>query len=407
MPIKQSTQMQSPPEGRTLGDSRAASTNWAMSHELYSITDILETMKLLYAAPMFFRDRLFGITETCWGDQILCDFHRGDSVALPFCHPHKRGLAKPRPRFQTQWVTPGYIKSLTNTKALDLLRRIPNEPTYSSESPEARLAYWLRDDLEEADLGISRREEVMCRDILFYGVTELFEGDDNLLLQTIDFGPVNRTVIPPASYWDQPTSHPLDDLRAIKQAVTRAGYSGSFIVFGQDAATAFLNNQSVRESMNFLNYRVAEVDAADQSFGIAHLGSFFGLSITEYSAMYRDPFTNMMDYYMPPDQILIASAEVQNRLAYGEVAQVDSENQRLMNSYRAQRVPQYVGEPGEDSVSFRLQSRPVPIPVDILSWTVATVCTRVSQPTAPIAPYSDAVGRYSFVETLKPAHPLP
>jgi hypothetical protein len=407
MPIKQGTQMQGPPEGRTLSGSRAASTNWALSHELYSITDIIETMKLLYSAPMFFRDRLFNITETCWGDTIMCDFHRGDSVALPFCHLHKRGLAKPRPRFQTQWVTPPYIKSLTNCRAIDLLRRIPSEPTYSSEAPETRLAYWQKDDLEEADLGISRREEVMCRDILFDGVVECRDGDDNLLLQTIDFGPVNRTVIPRGSYWDVADSRPLDDLRAIKQAVTRAGYSGGFIVFGQDAATSFLNNESVRTSMNSLNYRVGEVDAYDQEFGIAHLGTFFGLSITEYNAMYRDPFTNMMDYYMPPDQILIASAEVQNRLAYGEVVQVDSENKRLVSSYRAQRVPQYVGEEGEDQVSFRLQARPVPIPVDIVSWTVATVCTRVSQPTAPIQPYTDPVGVQGAYMVGKPSHPLP
>jgi Phage major capsid protein E len=389
--------------------TRAASTNWAMTHELYSITDMLEIMKVTYPSPMYFRDTLFQTTETCYGDTIACDFRRGDSVALPFCHPYKRGLARPRERFQTQWVTPPYIKSVTNIKALDLLKRIPNESAYSTQSPEERLAYWQTDDLMECDLGISRREEWACREILFNGRFDCVDGDDNRLLQTIDFGPPNTTVIPPASYWDLPgsVSDPIADLRLIKQAVTRAGYSGSIIIFGQDAATAFLNNQAVLDKMNFLNYRVAEVDARDESFGISRLGSFFGLPIVEYNAMYRDPLTNMMDFYMPPEMILVASAEVQNKMAYGEVVQTDSENSRMVSSFRASRVPSYITIDGEDQVSFRLQSRPVPIPVDILSWTVAQVCTRVSMPSAPIAPYTDAVGAYGMFAATAPANPLP
>jgi hypothetical protein len=87
---------------------------------------------------------------------------------------------------------------------------------------------------------------------------------------------------------------------------------------------------------------------------------------------------------------------MQNRLAYGEVVQTDANDVRLVSSYRMPRVPQYLKVEGEDSVSFRLQSRPCPIPIDILSWTVATVCTRVSQPTDPIAPYTGPVGRAGY-----------
>lgn len=168
-------------------------------------------------------------------------------------------------------------------------------------------------------------------------------------------------------------------------------------MFGQDASTAFLNNDAVRAAMNFLNYQVGNVNAADtELFGIASIGSFFGLQILEYSAMYRDPFTNMMDFYMPPDQIIIASSEMQHKMSYGECVQVDEDNTQMISSYRMARVPQYVKLDEEDSVAFRLMSRPCPIPVDVLSWTVATVCTRVSMPAAPIQPYSPLVGRAGY-----------
>ncbi len=70
--------------GRNLSGSRAGGTNWTTTDALYSITDLLEILKVFYPAPMFFRDRCFRLTELCWGDQIACDFQRGDSVALPF-----------------------------------------------------------------------------------------------------------------------------------------------------------------------------------------------------------------------------------------------------------------------------------------------------------------------------------
>ncbi len=390
--------------GRNLSGSRAGGTNWTTTDALYSITDLLEILKVFYPAPMFFRDRCFRLTELCWGDQIACDFQRGDSVALPFCHELKRGIAKPRPRWQTNWITPGYIKSINNIKALDLLKRLPNESPFSNQAPENRLNQLQMDDLEEADLGISRREEVCCSKVLFDGRYDVIDGDDGRLLQTIDFGPINRTVIPPAAFWDLPGSDPLADLRNIKQSVIRAGYTGSLIVFGQDVATSFLRNESVRAAMNFLNYQVGHVNAEDtELFGIASIGSFFGLQILEYSAMYRDPFTNMMDYYMPPDQILIASPEMQHRLAFGECVQVDPEDIRMVSSYRMARVPQYVKLGEEDSVAFRLMSRPCPIPVDVLSWTVATVVTRVSMPTAPIAPFTEPVGTIAYAEADKMA----
>jgi hypothetical protein len=55
--------------GRAAGGG-GANTNWTVTNTLYSITDIIETMKMVYLAPAYFRDTLFRRTETCWGEQI-------------------------------------------------------------------------------------------------------------------------------------------------------------------------------------------------------------------------------------------------------------------------------------------------------------------------------------------------
>jgi hypothetical protein len=42
-----------------------ANTNWSTTDQLFSITDLIETMKHVYLAPAYFRDTLFNRTETC------------------------------------------------------------------------------------------------------------------------------------------------------------------------------------------------------------------------------------------------------------------------------------------------------------------------------------------------------
>jgi hypothetical protein len=90
------------------------------------------------------------------------------------------------------------------------------------------------------------------------------------------------------------------------------------------------------------------------------------------------------------DQVLVASRALQNRFAYGAVVQTEEGaggngegwGARAVGTYMLPRVPQYVTDADEDTLKFRLWSRPLPVPVNTKTWSVATVCTLKSQPIA-------------------------
>src|ERR1700745_4133542 len=78
-------------------------------------------------------------------------------------------------------------------------------------------------------------------------------------INEIDFGPINTTVIDTTAYWDPASSNPINDLQAIKRLVTGSGYPANLFVLGVDATNAFLNNQAIKDSSNFLNYQQGQI----------------------------------------------------------------------------------------------------------------------------------------------------
>jgi hypothetical protein len=359
---------------------------------LYSITDFLEAIKEFPPAPSFLKSNLFGQVETSWGDQVAVDYLCGSARTAPFTSKYKRAIALPRKRFQTSWFTPPDIKISRDIKALDLMNRVPGESAFNKMSSEERLAQWQMADYNDLDQQIARTEEKMCSDVLFTGKLVVQDGDDQKILQELDFGPINQTVIDPANYWDTANGNPLTDLSTFKRIVASSGYMPSFYVMGCDAASAFLSNAKVQQAYNQFNFRPGgAIDPSMrqewENFGVSDLGMYWGMPLVSYEGTYEDPRDGKMHYFMPPDQVLVASKALPNRFAYGAVVQTEDAasgpegwGARSVGTYMLPRVPQYVTDADEDTLKFRLWSRPLPVPVNTKTWSVTTVCTLKSQP---------------------------
>jgi hypothetical protein len=338
-------------------------------------------------APTFIKDTLFGTVETGLGQQCNIDFQRGSSRLAPFTSEFKRGIAIPRQRYKTSWVTFPDVKLTSDIRALDSRYRTPGENVRGGVDSRQRIADMQVYDLRELDLRISRTCEWMCNSLLFTGKIDILDGDDYNLLQTIDFGPINEVIVDSAEYWDAATPGvPYDHLSILKRHVTSSGYPANLFVFGVDAANAFLENQHVRDSSNFLNFREGTIDVQTyktyEDFGVNVIGNYKSIQILSYEAMYESPLDGQMHYFLPPDYVLVASTAQQHRFCYGQITQVEEGNNVV--DYHATRVPQYVTDAKTDQLLMRLWSRPLPVPVDVLSWSVAKVCNLVSTPLPPV-----------------------
>ena len=69
--------------------------------------------------------------------------------------------------------------------------------------------------------------------------------------------------------------------------------------------------------------------------------------------------------------MLIGSSDVKNRIVYAQVVQIEQEDGRF-HSYALNRVPKMECNVNRNFFLYTLTARPVPVPLDLLSWQVLT-----------------------------------
>jgi hypothetical protein len=69
--------------------------------------------------------------------------------------------------------------------------------------------------------------------------------------------------------------------------------------------------------------------------------------------------------------VLVGSSDVRNRIAYGMVIQIEQEDGQF-HYYNLDRVPKLECNVNKNLFMQTITSRPVPIPIDLLSWAVVT-----------------------------------
>ena len=75
--------------------------------------------------------------------------------------------------------------------------------------------------------------------------------------------------------------------------------------------------------------------------------------------------------YVPKGNVLIGSSDVKNRLIYAMVTQIEQEDGKF-HSYMLDRVPKFECNVNRNFFMLTITSRPVPVPLDLLSWAVLT-----------------------------------
>jgi hypothetical protein len=157
-----------------------------------------------------------------------------------------------------------------------------------------------------------------------------------------------------------------------QQGLNANGYHGNVAIYGTKAWAALWNNPSVKELMKNLsaltpisNFAMPEALPA----GVAR-GPSFTYPIMDnyiYSGHYQSGGSNML--LVPENRVLIGSPDVNNRLIYAIIMQIE-QSDGMWHSYMSDRVPKVEANVNKNFYMYTLTSRPVPVPIDLLSWTV-------------------------------------
>ena len=346
----------------------------------YDTISLIEAFKIRYVVPSFVRDMFFAGREYPTSDVVQIDTKRGGRSLAPFILDYEGQIVERRRPFVRTFIPAPIIAPARVITLRDANRGGWGENQYNYKTPEQRVAEIIADDTEEMDDEIARTEEWMCCETMFNGRFDI--NYRNKTSVTIDYGFLNTTAvaIPWATQGTGPgdplIADPLADLAAAQAALNQNGYHGNVAVYSPKAWNDLWRNQNVRDVMKNMNQNlggpITQYSLPEALPGMVQRAPGFSYPVMEnwiYSGIYN--VAGLPVPYVPPGKVLIGSSNVKNRLAYAQVTQIEQGDGRF-HTYSLDRVPKMEANVNKNFYMMTMTSRPIPLPIDMMSWTVLT-----------------------------------
>jgi hypothetical protein len=350
--------------------------NVPLESGVFSTTAVIEGLRHRWAVPSFIRDTFFSQKEYIDADVVQVDTFRGGRGLAPFILPLEGQVVGRRRPFTRSYVEAPIIAPARNISLREAKRPGWGETIYNYRTPEERVAQLIASDTQDMDDEIARTEEYMCAATMFDGKINInYRNKTNVV---IDYGFSNTTVL--AKMWTDPTADPLADLALVQQSLNAQGYSGDIAIYSPTAWNALMNNQKVIDRTKvtlqtmtpITGVSVPEASAA----GVAKAPSFT-LPVMEnwiYSGTYTKVTGAQANVvtavpYVPNGYVLVGSRNVKHRMVYAQLTQIEQDDGQF-HTYLLDRVPKIECNVNRNFYQYTLSSRPVPVPLDLLSWAV-------------------------------------
>ena len=357
----------------------AAPVVTSIDYGMFNTVAIIESYQHRYVVPALIRDTFFAAREFSDAEIVRIDSKLGGKGLAPFILPLENQVVGRRIPFKETYIPAPIIAPARVITPRELRGPQMGENIYNFKTPEERFAAIVAEDGLDMDDEISRTEEWMCCKCMFTGKIPI--NYRNKTSVVIDYGFTNITAL--AKAWTDPTSTPLTDLASIQGSLNAQGYSGNVAIFSPDAWNALWANPSVRDSMKNVFPQFVPVTGLPGTTQITpagvQKGPNFASPVMEnwiYYGTYAttDPADRSQTIavpYVPKGSVLIGSSDVKNRIVYGVVIQIEQEDGDF-HYYSSNRVPKVECNVNKNFWMQTVTSRPVPVPMDLLSWAVIT-----------------------------------
>jgi hypothetical protein len=343
---------------------------------VFSTTAVIEGFRQRFAVPSFIRDTFFGTKDFVDSDIVQADTYRGGKGLAPFILPLEGQVVGRRKPFTRSMVEAPIIAPARNITLREARRPGWGVNIYNYKTPEERVASIIAQDTQDMDDEIARTEEYMCAAAMCEGKIPI--NYRNKTSVEINYGFTNTVTL--AKLWTDPTADPLADLRLVQQSLNANGYSGDVAIYSPDAWNALMSNAKVVEQLKFAlpsmsaltGVSVPEASAA----GVAKAPNFNNPVLENW--IYAGTYTKVTGAtastvtavpYIPKGYVLVGSRNIKHRMVYASVTQIEQEDGQF-HSYLLDRVPKIECNVNRNFYQYTLSSRPVPVPLDLLSWAV-------------------------------------
>lgn len=334
-----------------------------MAIDLFETRTMLRPFEKNFAPKTYLMRTFFKRKRTFETESVDMDLVNGSRRMVPFVRPRKYAQTFDRTGYSTKSYTPPLVGAQFATTAEDLLKRTPGETIYGHEkSPSQRAAEQLGRDLAELSSSISRREEWMAAQAMFNGKIVMVNADEGIN-DEIDFG-LPGTTLTGADLWTDSAATPLDDLADWASLMRKnSGYSPTMCIMGKSALKAFLAHQSVKDAMDIRRITYGQIKPEELESGVFYAGYIATVGLTidvlGYEEWSPNDSTGALESIVPDKKILLANPAARYEMLYGAVSNAKD------GVVVGPRIPFSWMEPDGSCRMVRLNSRPLPVPVDI------------------------------------------
>ncbi len=324
------------------------------------------------------RDTFFPGTKTFVTEHVDLDFRKGTQAVAPFVAKGVGGINMARQGYETRTYTPPRVAPERPISPDVLQPRLPGETLHTALSPEDRQDHFLKQDAEELDDAITRREEVMASELLTAGkITVRGYIDENqrkYIENVLDFQFDNLLNLTGTDQWSNEASKKLGDLEFACEKIMKAGYNPRHAFLGSGAWDLLKNDPDFQKKFDLLRYNVGQLAPElriQNGNGVKYLGYLteLGVDLWVYYAWYLGEDGQMHPYI--PDNKIVVGPESVGQMVYGAVTQLEED--KRYHTYEGARVPKILVDLINDQMTYRLTSRPLPRPIDVDSWVTLQV----------------------------------
>ena len=148
---------------------------------------------------------------------------------------------------------------------------------------------------------------------------------------------------------------------------------------GADALEAFLSDEEVQAVLDVRRFEVAVIAPKELPNGATYIGTIheIAMDIYTYNEWYLDDWTKRDKPedkpLLPANVVVLLSTEANYSMYYGAVGIVD-EAGKTISVEEGTRIPEQRVERRPARRFLQLSSAPIPVPHEVDSWYVATVC---------------------------------
>jgi hypothetical protein len=350
-----------------------------MAVDLYERRAMARMLSQQKPPRTFIRDTFFKNHEEYDVENIDVDIETGARRMAPFVSPRVASKTVDMVGYKTSTYKAPTVAQKTVLNVQHLQNRLPGEALYEQRSPEEREAILLSKGLSDLDGMLTRREEKMSADALFTGQIHVIgEGVDEIITFPRPAG--NVIALPAAALrWGGASADIIKNFRDWKRiAVKSCGMAPDIAILGSLAADALLADANLRLALDTRRIDLGIIEPKDLGKGVTYLGQLRGTGIDLYSydEWYIDPEDPAAaeQAMVPEKQVLLGSSTAYTALRYGAVpVATGSDSNSSLSLVIGARIPDSWVQKEPAARFIKLSSRPLPVPIQIGAFVVATV----------------------------------